>query len=245
MKNLLPLPESVIREYKSFIFSHYVGEGVRITAGLVLPAVAFSYFGMLELGIVMSLGALATSIPDSPGPIHHRKNAMIICLLLISFGSFVTGMLTFSPLLLGIWIAVASFLFSIIGVFNTRSMAIGSAVLFVMVLTIDQKNNIHTVLIHSALVLAGGVWYTLLSLLLYSIRPYKLTQQALGDCIESTAAYLRVKASFYKKDVDYDASYRQLLEEQIHVHQHQELVRDLLFKSRYIVRESTLPEESL
>src|SRR5690606_19392478 len=116
-------------------------------------------------------------IPDAPGPMHHRKNAMIICLLLISFGSFVTGLLNFSPLLLGIWVAVASFVFSIIGVFNTRSMAIGSAVLLVMVLTIDEKNNIMGVLINSLFVLAGGVWYTLLSLLLYSIRPYKLTQQ--------------------------------------------------------------------
>ncbi|HEV2482506.1 MAG TPA: FUSC family membrane protein, partial [Puia sp.] len=88
-------------------------------------------------------------------------------------------------------------------------------------------------------VLSGGVWYTMLSLLLYSFRPYKLVQQALGDCIQATAGYLRIKADFYSPDVEYDKAYRQLLESQVGIHAKQDLVRELLFKSRNIVREST------
>src|SRR5450631_2762891 len=79
----------------------------------------------------------------------------------------------------------------------------------------------------------------ILSLLLYSFRPYKLTQQALGDCVQATAGYLRIKASFYTRDADYDRNYRQLMDQQIDVHEKQDLVRELLFKSRDIVKEST------
>ena len=95
------------------------------------------------------------------------------------------------------------------------------------------------VLINALYVLCGGVWYTVLSLLLYSFRPYKLTQQALGDCIQSTADFLRIKASFYDNDTDYDKNYQVLLEQQVSVHEKQNLVRELLFKSRDIVKEST------
>jgi uncharacterized membrane protein YccC len=78
-----------------------------------------------------------------------------------------------------------------------------------------------------------------LSLLLYSFRPYKLVQQALGDCVQATADYLRIKASFYSRQVDYDKSYRQLLESQAAIQQKQDLLRELIFKSRKIVKEST------
>ena len=79
----------------------------------------------------------------------------------------------------------------------------------------------------------------LLSLLLYSFRPYKLAQQALGDCIIATADYLRVRASFYEKEVNYEDTYQRMLEQQVAVHQKQELVRELLFKSRSVIKDST------
>ncbi len=85
----------------------------------------------------------------------------------------------------------------------------------------------------------GGIWYSVLSLLLYRFRPYKLIEQALGECIQSTADYLRTKASFYGKDPAYDKNYLLLLEQQTTLHQRQELIRELLFKSRDIVKQST------
>jgi uncharacterized membrane protein YccC len=64
-------------------------------------------------------------------------------------------------------------------------------------------------------------------------------QQALGDTLQSTAGYLRIKASFYARHVDYEKVYRQLLESQVANHEKQELVRELLFRSRNVLREST------
>jgi uncharacterized membrane protein YccC len=78
-----------------------------------------------------------------------------------------------------------------------------------------------------------------LSLLMYSFRPYKLVQQAMGECVEATAEYLRIKASFYARHPDYDRSYRRLVELQADLHEKQELLRELLFKGRNFVQEST------
>ena len=78
----------------------------------------------------------------------------------------------------------------------------------------------------------------LLSLVLYSIRPYKLTQQALGECISITSGYLRVRALFYNASVNYDEVYKQMLEQQVKVEQSQNLVSELLFKNRTVIKES-------
>lgn len=228
-----------IKEYKTFISSHYLGDGVRITAGVVLPAVIFNHFNLLAIGVVVALGAMSVSITDSPGPIHHRKNAMLACIGINTVVAMLTGFAANNMYLLGLLILLACFTFSMIGVYGTRANSVGVSALLIMVLSIGRHHQGWDVLINSVYILAGGIWYMLLSLALYSFRPYKLAQQALGDCISSTADYMRVRADFYKQEVDYDKTYQKMLEQQVVVHEKQNLVRELLFKSRNIVKEST------
>jgi len=228
-----------IREYKSFINSHYLNEGIRITLGLTLPAILFSYLGYLSVGITISLGASCVIMVDNAGPIHHRRNAMLICDLLIFIVALLVGFTSHFPLILGPLIFIFCFSLSMIGVYGSRASSIGLAGLFIMVLNIDGNHYGWDVLKNAFYILCGGLWYTVLSLLLYSFRPYKLTQQALGDCIQATADFLRIKASFYDQEVDDDKNYQLLLEQQVSVHEKQELVRELLFKSRDIIKDST------
>ncbi|HEY6975142.1 MAG TPA: FUSC family membrane protein [Chitinophagaceae bacterium] len=228
-----------VKEYKSFINSYYVGDGIRMTAGIALPAIVLSYFHLLAAGIVVSLGAMCASMPDTPGPIHHRRNAMLTGVCVVSIVALITGFTSAYPVLLGLLIFIFCFFFSMLGVYGARANSIGVSALIVMVLNIDRPQHGEDILLDAVFVCAGGIWYMLLSLLLYNIRPYKLVQQALGDCILATSDYLRVRASFYDNQINYENIYRQMLEKQIEVHETQNLVRELLFKSRDIVKEST------
>ena len=228
-----------IKQYKSFINSHYFNGAIRITVGITLPAILLSQFHNLLAGISVSIGAMCVGNTDGPGPIVHRRNGMIACVLIIFLVTLFTGLASSSPLLTGALVFLFCFIFSFIGVYGARASSIGVNALLVMVLNIDRHHSGLDSLITAAYVLAGGIWYTTLSLLLYSFRPYKLVQQALGDCIQATAGYLRIKAGFYSPDIEYDKAYRQLLESQVSIHEKQDLVRELLFKSRKIVQEST------
>ena len=228
-----------IKEYKRFIHSYYLAEGVRITIGIALPAIVLSYFNLLSAGIVVSLGAMCISVTDSPGPINHRRNGMLACMAIVFVVSLLTGFVAAYPVWLGLLIFIFCFIFSMIGVFGNRAVSIGISALLVMVLNIDRHHEGWDILINTGYILAGSVWYIILSLLLYSIRPYKLTQQALGDCILATGDYLRIRADFYKEDIDYEKNYRRMLEEQINVHAKQDLVRELLFKSDDIIKQPT------
>jgi uncharacterized membrane protein YccC len=228
-----------VRQYKRFINSHYLNGAIRITAGITLPAILLGYFNNLSAGIVLSIGAMCVANTDTPGPIHHRRNGMIACVLIIFLVTLLTGWASGSAVMTGLLVFIFCFVFSLMSIYGNRASSIGVNALLVMVLNIDRHQQGWHILVNAAYVLAGGVWYTILSLLLYSFRPYKLVQQALGDCVQATADFLRIKASFYSRNADYDKSYRQLLDSQITIHEKQDLLRELIFKSRKIVQEST------
>ena len=236
----------LIKEYKSFINSYYLGEGLRITTGAVLPAVILSYFDLLSIGVLVSLGAVCVSAADSPGPIHHRRNGMQVCTIVMFFACLITGYTAPYPVLLGCWVAIACFIFSIIAVYGGRVTSIGTAALLVMVLNMTRPGHGWNVLLNAVYVSAGAIWYMLLSLVLYAVRPYKLIQQALGDCIMATADYLRIRAQFYDdKTGEYDNVYRELMEQQVQVQHKQDLLRELLYKSRTIIKDSTVTSRTL
>ena len=114
--------------------------------------------------------------------------------------------------------------------------------MLVMTLTIDPRLNLDTpgkVIIHSFHMACGGLWYMSFSMLLYNFRPYRLLQQALGDCIQATGEYLLIRSEFYKKHVDYEHTFKQLLQQQATVQHKQNELAELLFKTRSIVKEST------
>ena len=225
--------------YKSFVNSRYLSEAFRISVGILIPALAMSYYNLLAIGIVMSVGAMCVSASDGPGPSHHRRNGMLICNLLIFLVAMIIEIAAHSPIVLGIAIFVLSFIFSMAAVYGARGGTIGIAALFVMVLNLQHPLYGRDILLNALFILAGGSWYMLFSLALHRLRPYKLIQQILGDCIQATAEYLRMRAHFYEKNVAYDETYKHLLQQQVKVQESQTLVSELLFKTRTIIKEST------
>jgi uncharacterized membrane protein (TIGR01666 family) len=225
--------------YRSFIYSHYLSEGIRITVGLTLPAIIGAYLNHEDIGITLSLGASCVIMVDNAGPIMHRRNAMMVSIAVIFISSLLTGFAVGSAWATGLLVTIFCFVFSMIGVYGARAGSIGLAALFVMVLNLSLKAEGWAIVWNAVYILCGGLWYMLLSLSLYGFRPYKVTQQALGDCIQSTADYLLWRTAFYDKAPDYDNIYSNLLDKQVAVHEKQNLVRELLFKSRNIVKEST------
>lgn len=231
--------QQTTNEIKNFVWSHYFGDGLRITFGVVFPSLILFQFNLLQVGITISLGALCASISDTPGPITHRRNAMLVTTLVVSVVSFIVGFANASIYLLGFVIVVFSFIFSMLYVYGNRSSMIGTAALLVLSLGIGDVRSFTEIVFYSFYILIGGLWYSALSLSLYKIMPYRLAQQTLGDCVVEVANFMRIKSGFYKAGMDYDENYKKLLLCQASVNEKQNAVREVLFKSREIVREST------
>lgn len=227
------------RAHKSFITGRFVSEGVRTTAGIILPALLMTLFGNLKIGIVLSIGALCVSASDAAGPIHHRRNAMLICNLSILIVSMITGAVSNNLYLLGLVLIGFSFFFSQITIYGARASNIGIASMLVLILNMDNRMKGIEIIYNTLFLVAGGIWYMLFSLLLYRIRPYKLIQQLLGDLVESTADYLSVRGSLYEKNVNYNEAYSQLMQKQVMVQEKQAMVSDIIFRTRSMVKETT------
>ncbi|MEO7531200.1 MAG: FUSC family membrane protein [Sediminibacterium sp.] len=228
-----------LKQYRSFISSHYVGEGVRITVGVLVPVFVFGYFEMLTIGLAVALGALCVSITDNPGPIHHRRNGLLVCAVLIFVVALVVSLVQQVHWLFMVLLPVCCFVFSMIGVYGARATSIGIAALFVLVLQTEHHYQGWQILYNALYILAGGSWYILLSLFVNSIRPYKIIQQALGEYVMATADYLKAKAVFFDVGAVWEKNYEEILRTQIIVQEKQTLVAELIFKTRSIVKEST------
>ncbi|TKC10203.1 FUSC family protein [Pedobacter polaris] len=228
-----------IRNIQDFLLSTYFADGLRITIGVLCPSLIMAQFGMLQYGMTLSLGALCISVVDSPGPIVHRRNAMLITTVLLFIISIVVGLTNLNIYVTGTLLVLCSFFFSMFFLYGNRAASVGTSVLLIMVLSIDDIRPWREVIFYALLVLAGSIWYTLLSYFVYRLRPYRLVQQMLSDSILEVSTFLRAKAKFYHENTDYEKNYTELLQLQVHVHEKQDEVRDVLFRTREIVREST------
>lgn len=236
---MLPTHHHTWQAWRRFLSSFYFYEGLRVTIGILLPVLLGIYFRQSSWGIAAAIGALAAAITDFPGPIHHRVNGMVTVTACVFGITLLTGPLLPHPWALGAWVVACGFVFAMITVYGNRASQIGTASLVILTLLTDDTRVVASYLELALLTVAGALLYLLLSLLLYRLRPYKLVQQVLGQCMQQTADYLRIKAQFYQPQPAYQDLYQQLAEAQVHINTAQQNVREIMFKTRSIVKEST------
>ena len=222
-----------------FLFSQYLSDGIRITVEIILPAVIFSNLGRLDVGLMMSTGALCVCLADSPGPVEHKRNAMLYCILFIFLMTLVTGLVNTNVYLLALLVIVSSFFFTMFSVFGARAASVGTAVLLVMVLRMDKIVAPLHVLYDSLLVAAGGFWYLAAALLFFKLYPYRPAQRLLGNCLHETAKFLRIKSALYDVKSNIEDEYRKLVAQQVVVNQKQDELRELLYKNRQLIKDPT------
>ncbi|MGZ5244205.1 MAG: FUSC family membrane protein [Bacteroidia bacterium] len=226
------------REVKFFFFSQYFADGLRMTLAILLPSLVFAYNGDFDLGLTLSMGAFCVSLTDTPGPIAHKRNGMLFCCLFIWLSVIVTGFARMNNFTLGLEVLLMAFICSMFLVYGSRAGSVGSAALLVMILFMDTPLTPPEIFKNSAYLLAGGLWYVVVSLIFSQIRPYRPAQRALGECIHEIAKFLRIKAEFYSVKTDLDEDYRKLVAQQVTVSEKQDAVRELLFKSRMMVKDA-------
>ena len=225
--------------YRRFVNSHYFYEGVRLTLGIMLPVLLGFYFRQSGWGLAAAMGALAAGITDFPGPIHHRINGIVVVTIAVFGIIVITGSLISQPVWLGLWVAGIGFLGAFATLYGNRASQIGTACLLILTLMLDETRQVSSYAQLAAYTASGGVFYLLLSLTLHGLRPYKLAQQVLGQCMQATAGYLRIKATFYRPAPNFLKLYAQLAAEQVQINAAQQTVREIMFKTRSMVREST------
>ncbi|ATL49027.1 hypothetical protein COR50_18655 [Chitinophaga caeni] len=237
--------EQLSKEIKSFFYSYHFSNGVRTTLGAVVPSIVCALFGRLDIGISASMGALCTALADVPGTIVHKRNGLIISTVLITSNALISGLLQFSPVLLTTWLALCGFFFGMLNIYGNRGTNIGIGGLLVLVSILSEHLGWREAF-HVALATLGGcLWYALLAIVFWQIRPYLTVQQTLGECIQETADYLKLRANFYSSSVDLASTHKAVLQQQVKVNEKQESVREQLLKQRSAQQGTTSISKSM
>ncbi|SET80119.1 FUSC family membrane protein [Hymenobacter actinosclerus] len=227
------------RQLRYFFSSQEFSDGLRTTLAILVPGLVLGALGQLEAGVTMSVGALCVSFTDTPGPPLHKRNGGLAAVVLTGLMALLTGLAQPYPWLLGALVVAVSFWFTMLLVYGNRAGAVGTAGLLVMILMLDKPLPQGHVLSYAGLIVTGGLWYLALALALNRLRPYRETQQALGEAVLAVASFLRLKAEFYRPGTDLEEAYRRLVAQQVSVSEKQDGVRELLFKTRQLVSESS------
>ncbi|KAA0991821.1 FUSC family protein [Dyadobacter aurulentus] len=226
-------------EFKKFIFSHNLSTGVRLTLGAIIPSLIFQHYGILSDMIAFPLGTLIIGATDNPGPYHRRRNALLVAIATCFVVACITGFLRHLHFVIFIEIIVFGMLFSLVGVYGNRVNSIGLIALLVFVFNIDDHLSGNMVLRTAAIFAAGGIWYFALFMILQKLLPYKLIQQLLGENFIELGKLLSIKADYYFANPDYDELFNRMVRQQVLLRENHENLREILFKTREIVTEST------
>ncbi|MCE3280022.1 MAG: hypothetical protein K0S44_2213 [Bacteroidetes bacterium] len=237
--------------YKSYVipyffFSQALADGLRITFSILAPILFFRHIGYFETGLAISLGAVCVNITDIPGPIRHKRNGLIAACVVVFLASLLSGLFHIHLIITGIIVCVATFICSMCAIYGVRVATIGSAGLLVLILSLSSDSTpFSEVLFRSSLIFIGALWYSGISLLLTTMRPYRMAQRALGECLRETSKYLSLKGAFYDPKTKLKKNYKKLLAQQIIVNEKQHEVRELLYKTRQIVKDTSGTGRSL
>jgi uncharacterized membrane protein (TIGR01666 family) len=233
------------RAFKKFINSQYLYTGIRVTASVIIPSLILYRLGLLASFIAVPLGAMCVGLTDNPGPFHHRKNSLIASVSINFLIALISGYLNDYPFFLITEIIVFGMFFSLIGVYGNRIISIGTIALYVFVFGFDTHHKGIFILYNALWFTAGGAWYLILAFSLYKLKPYKIIQQLLGENLAEISHYLQLKSAFYLPHESENAMYDGLMKSQVIIQQHQDDLREIIFKTRRFVSESNVKGRAL
>lgn len=226
-------------ELKKFITSQYVYSGVRVALAIVIPSVVLAYFGVLKEFFLFPLATSFVGLTDQPGPFIRRRNSLILAIFSFIFVAAVASFIKDFPPLIFIEIIIFGMFFSMMGVYGQRLASVGGLSLVVLSIFIDGHLTGAHILKSLLIFSAGCVWFLLIFLVVTKLQPYKLAGQMIGENYLELAEYLKIKAKFYLPDPDFASLYQEVIAKQIVIKNLQEETRELVFKTRKIVNEST------
>ncbi|MBP7498882.1 MAG: FUSC family protein [Chryseobacterium sp.] len=226
-------------ELKKFLTSQYIYSGARIALAIVIPSIILAQFGLLKEFFLFPLGTSFVGLTDQPGPYIRRRNTLLLSVFSFFLIALLASLLKEFPIAVYLQIIFFGFLFSMIGVYGMRLATFGSIALVVLSIFIDGHLTGEDIFKSSFIFFLGCLWFFFVFLIVSRLQPYKLAGQVVGENYLELADYLRIKAKYYTKNPDFNALLNQLISQQVKIKNHQEDTREIVFKTRKIVNEST------
>lgn len=175
---------------------------LRIFIALTGTAALPWWLGEVKLTIPLTLGVVAAALADLDDRVVGRLRNLLITLVSFFIASASVELLFPWPWLFALGLMISTCGFILLGGLGQRYATIAFGALLIAIYTMLGISLYEHWYQQPLLLLAGAVWYNLLTLsghLLFPIRPL---QDNLARCYEHLAHYLEIKATLFDPDIE-------------------------------------------
>ena len=222
----------MVSTIKKFTDSTNFTNALKVTISAVIPVLLFTYLGNYSIGFTIALGAFFTYPSDIPSNLKHKINGILVATLIVSGVNLLINLIhpyqwIFYPLL-----AILIFILSMLSVYGQRAHMVSFSALLSISLAFAHINSGWEMVLHSGLLLIGGLFYLLISLVFFYIRPHRYVELQIAECIQLTSKYLKLRGDLWKLNSDRKIITKKQLLLQINLNVIHENIREILIRNR-------------
>ena len=221
----------MIYKIRKFTDSTYFTNAIKVTIAAVIPVVIFSFLGKFEMGFAMALGTVFTYPSDIPSSLKHKINGVLVTAFLVAGINLLVNIVFPYSWIFYPFLAVLIFLISMLSVYGQRATMVSFSGLIAVSLAFASINTGWAMLLHAGLILAGGLFYLLISLIFHYIRPHRYVELQIAECIKLTAKYLKLRGDLWTLNADRKSIIEKQLHLQVELNTIHQNIREVLISS--------------
>ncbi|MCJ7757670.1 MAG: YccS family putative transporter, partial [Gillisia sp.] len=147
--------------------------------------------------VSLGLGALAGALSETDDHPNGRLKSMVLKIISFAISSFAVELLQPYPVLLGIGLALSTFVFILVGGVSERFRGVTFGALLVGIYTMIGTQISPNWYIQPILLISGAFIYGIFSYILLRLKPYSLLEEQLARGFSALSLYLNEKSKLF------------------------------------------------
>lgn len=222
----------MIKKVTDFAGSTHFSNAAKVTLAAVIPALVAGFMGHTEIGFNIAIGALLTYPSDIPSNFRHKVKGVLAATALVGGGYLLMNLVIPHPALLYVVLAALIFFLAMISVYGQRATMVSFSGLLSVSLAFANVQSGWDMLQHAGFLVAGGLFYLVVSLLFDLLFPYRYIQLQIAECIRLTAKYMKLRGDLWTIGADRDKIIESQLHLQVELNTIHENLREILIRTR-------------
>jgi uncharacterized membrane protein (TIGR01666 family) len=222
----------MIDKVRDFIDNSNFTRSIIVTVSAVLPAFILSQLGHFDTGFTIALGAFLTYPADIPSNIVHRAKGLLVATVIVTACTLIVNLLSTASWLFYPGVVALVFILSMLSVYGQRATMISFGALIATALGTGHIHSDFEIISYTGLILAGGLFYTVVSLTFNYLNPHRYTELELANCLKLTAKYMKLRGDLWNNGIDRAAIIKKQLNLQVEINQAHENLREVLIRNR-------------
>ena len=223
----------MIQKVRNFTDSTNFSNALKVTLAAVIPALFFSFQGNFLIGFNIAIGAFLAYPSDIPSNLKHKINGLLVASLLVAGCNLIVNLLHLFPLVFYPVVSLLIFFFSMISVYGQRATQVSFSALLSICLSFGHiQEDFSMMLQYSGLMLVGGLFYLIISLIFAYIRPHRYVELQIASCLKLTAKYMKLRGDLWNVNSEKEKIVEKQLILQVELNTIHENLREVLIENR-------------